>query len=54
MEELHEKLQEHPETKLAGFVVDENPNLKPEIKKRIEELEQNHNGQRDLGHAETR
>lgn len=43
MEELHEKLQEHPETKLAGFVVDENPNLKPEIKKRIEELEQNHN-----------
>jgi hypothetical protein len=43
MEELHEKLQEHPEVKLAGFVVDENPNLKPEIKKRIEELEQNHN-----------
>lgn len=43
MEELHEKLGEHPETKLAGFVVDANPNLKPEIKKRIEELEQNHN-----------
>ena len=33
------------ETKLAGFVVDANPNLKPEIKKRIEELEQNHNVQ---------
>ena len=43
MEELHEKLQEHPEVKLAAFVVDQNPNLKPEIKKRIEELEQNHN-----------
>ncbi len=45
IEELHEKLQEHPETKLAGFVVDENPNLKREIKKRIEQLEQNHNVQ---------
>jgi hypothetical protein len=43
MEELHEKLQEHPETRLAGFVVDANPNLKPEIKRRVEELEQNHN-----------
>ena len=43
LEELHEKLQEHPETKLAGFVVDANPNLKPEIKKRVEELEENHN-----------
>ncbi len=43
MEELHEKLQEHPETKQAGFVVDANPNLKPEIRKRIEDLEQNHN-----------
>lgn len=43
IEELHEKLQEHPETKLAGFVVDANPNLKPEIKKRVEEIEQNHN-----------
>jgi len=43
IEELHEKLQEHPETKLAGFVVDVNPNLKPEILKRVEELEQNHN-----------
>jgi hypothetical protein len=43
IEELHEKLQEHPEAKLAGFVVDANPNLKPEIKKRVQELEQNHN-----------
>ena len=43
LEELHEKLQEHPETKLAGFVVDANPNLKPEIKTRVEEIEQNHN-----------
>ena len=43
MEELHEKLGDHPETKLAGFVVDVPPNLKPEIKKRIEELEQSHN-----------
>lgn len=48
MEELHEKLGEHPETKLAGFVVDANPNLKPEIKKRIEELEQNHNVQIEI------
>ena len=43
IEELHEKLQEHPETKLAGFVVDANPNLKPEIKNRVKELEDNHN-----------
>ncbi|HZF01174.1 MAG TPA: hypothetical protein VE344_04690 [Methylomirabilota bacterium] len=43
LDELHEKLQEHPETKFAGFVVDANPNLKPEIKNRIEELEQTNN-----------
>jgi multidrug efflux pump subunit AcrB len=43
IEELNEKLQEHPEARIAGFVVDENPNLKPEIEERIKELEQIHN-----------
>ena len=43
IEELNEKLQEHPETQIAGFVVDDSPNQKTEILERIEELEQIHN-----------
>jgi len=39
LEELNDKLKSHPQTKLAGFVTDQRPNLKPEIRKRIEELE---------------
>lgn len=42
LEELSEKLTDHPETKSAGFVVDRKPNLKSEIMQRLEELEQIH------------
>ncbi|MDA7528063.1 hypothetical protein N8590_03660, partial [bacterium] len=40
LEELAEKLGDHSETKIAGFVVDENPNLKKEIVDRKAELEE--------------
>ncbi|MBU6158885.1 MAG: hypothetical protein KGP35_07640 [Bacteroidetes bacterium] len=39
LEELNDKLKSHPQTAIAGFVTDHEPNLKPEIKKRMEELE---------------
>ena len=39
LEELNDKLKSHPQTTIAGFVTDQKPNLKPEIQKRIEELE---------------
>lgn len=39
LEELNDKLKSHPQTTIAGFVTDQKPNLKPEIKKRMEELE---------------
>jgi len=39
LEELNDKLKSHPQTTLVGFVTDQKPNLKPEIKSRIEELE---------------
>jgi hypothetical protein len=39
LEELNDKLKSHPQTTLVGFVTDQQPNLKPEIKSRIEELE---------------
>ncbi len=39
LEELNDKLKSHPQTKIAGFVTDQKPNLKDEIRKRIEELE---------------
>jgi hypothetical protein len=42
LEELHEKLQSHQETKIAGFVVDTTPNLKDEIERRRKELEELH------------
>ena len=42
LEELNEKLEDHPETEVAGFVVDATPNIKPDIQARLEELEQIH------------
>jgi hypothetical protein len=42
LDELSEKLAGHPETKIAGFVVNKEPNLKKEILDRIGELEQIH------------
>lgn len=39
LEELNDKLKSHPQTTLVGFVTDQKPNLKPEIKSRIEELQ---------------
>jgi DNA (cytosine-5)-methyltransferase 1 len=38
LEELNEKLQDHPETKKAGFVTNKKINLKNDIKARIEEI----------------
>lgn len=43
LEELSEKLQDHSETEVAGFVVDGQPNLKAEIIERTKELELVHN-----------
>jgi hypothetical protein len=42
LEELSDKLNDHPETRVAGFVVDSTPNLKPEITERLAELEAFH------------
>ena len=42
LDELGEKLLEHPETELAGFVVDKEPNLKAEICRRTKELQDTH------------
>lgn len=42
LEELSEKLRDHEETKVAGFVVDTAPNMKPEIDHRKRELEEIH------------
>lgn len=39
LEELNDKLKIHPQTVIAGFVTDQKPNLKSEIKDRIKELE---------------
>lgn len=38
LEELDDKLKSHPQTVIAGFVTDQQPNLKSEIKKRVAEL----------------
>ena len=40
LEELRDKLETHPETKLAGFVTDSTPILNSEIKTRVQELEE--------------
>lgn len=43
LEELNDKLSDHPETELAGFVVEEDPTVNDEILKRIEEIGEEHN-----------
>ena len=42
LDELDEKLQDHPETERAGFIVDRDPDMQPEILDRIAELEDLH------------
>lgn len=42
LDELDEKLLSHPETELAGFVVDAQPTMKAEIKARRKEIEESH------------
>jgi len=42
LNELNEKLQDHPETRQVGFVVDQVPDLKEEILTSIDEIEQLH------------
>jgi hypothetical protein len=42
LEELNEKLNDHLETKLVGFVVDQSPQLKHEILERVQEIEEIH------------
>lgn len=42
LEELNEKLRNHMETELVGFVVDQFPLIKPEIIRRIDEIEEIH------------
>lgn len=43
LEELAEKLLHHPETEIAGFVVNETPNLKEEIINRVNEISDMYN-----------
>lgn len=38
LEELNEKLRDHLETEIVGFVVDQAPTMKPEISQRIQEI----------------
>lgn len=42
LDEVNEKLEDHSETDVVGFVVDSEPNRKTEIQERIGELEQLH------------
>jgi len=42
LEELNEKLRDHLETKVAGFVVDKTPHLSNEITVRVTEIESIH------------
>lgn len=42
LEELNDKLVFHPQATIAGFVTDQKPNLKPEIKTRIQEIQDIH------------
>lgn len=42
LEELNEKLRDHMETEIVGFVVDQHPVIKPEIIRRMEEIEEVH------------
>jgi hypothetical protein len=43
IEELSEKLENHPETEVAGFVVNIEPDLRSDIIERIREIEEIHN-----------
>ena len=43
LEELNEKLNDHLETEIVGFVVDQHPILKQEIIDRLYEIEEIHN-----------
>lgn len=38
LEELNDKLKLHPQATIAGFITDQKPNLKPEIKSRMKEI----------------
>lgn len=40
LEELTDKLNEHPETELAGFIVNEDPNMKVEIIEKVREIKE--------------
>jgi hypothetical protein len=42
LEELNDKLADHPETAVAGFVTSEAPDLSPDIESRISDLEDVH------------
>lgn len=42
LEELNDKLVFHPQATVAGFVTDQKPNLKAEIKSRMQEIEEMH------------
>lgn len=42
LEELDDKLADHPETQIAGFITSDNPNLTTDIEKRRIELEETH------------
>jgi len=42
LEELHEKLRDHAETKIAGFVVNSIPDRRPDIERRRKEIEETH------------
>lgn len=48
LEELDDKLEHHPETKIAGFVVDRQPLLKKDVVERLEELRDVHGIQIDI------
>jgi hypothetical protein len=42
LEELDEKLRSHPETEIAGFVVETDPIINQEIRERVIEIEEEH------------
>jgi hypothetical protein len=42
IEELDEKLRSHPETEIAGFVIEKEPVINQEIRERIREIEEEH------------
>ena len=42
LDEVNEKLEDHSETEVVGFVVDTEPNRKEEIQERVREIEQLH------------